>query len=192
MTFLSNIYFGAYGGYEVTSVNAFNMWALGGLWVPDGNLFILGWILFGAFTAFTLYVLHKRFNVSGELLVLFSAFMLFFGFFMLPTRIHERYLFPAISMLALMISFSKKIRFLYGVLTATLLVNISYVMYWLNVYAGLLYGPNLTGDPVVLAVSLINLIVFLYVLVLMSDELKGRSWFKISPIKKSESGKADV
>jgi len=179
ITFLSNIYFGAYSGYAVTSVNAFNMWALSGLWEPDGALFIVGWILFGAFTAFTLYVLHKRFIGSGEMLVLFSAFMLLFGFFMLPTRIHERYLFPAISMLTLMFPFIKKARPLYAILTATLLVNISYVLYWLNVYV----APNLSGDPVVLAVSLINLIVLLYVLVLMWDELRGRSWLRIDPIK---------
>jgi len=193
VTFLTDIYFGAYGGYEVTSANAFNTWALGGLWVPDGNLFILGWALFGAFTAFILYVLHKRFDVSGEMLVLFSAFMLFFGFFMLPTRIHERYLFPAISMLALMFPLIKKTRPLYAILTATLFANISYVLYWLNVYntAGYDYGPNLTGDPVVIAVSAINLLVFLYVLVLMWDELKGRSWLRINHTEtgvKEESG----
>jgi Gpi18-like mannosyltransferase len=191
ITFLSDIYFGAYSGYDYTSVNAFNTWALGGLWVHDGPLFVVGWILFGAFTAFTLYVLHKRFNASGEMLVLFSAFMLFFGFFMLPTRIHERYLFPAISMLALMFPFIKKTRPLYAVLTATLFANISYVLYWLNVYnaAGYTYGPNLSGDPVVIAVSVINLIVFLYVLVLMWDELKGRSWLRINHVKTGRSAK---
>jgi len=185
ITFLSDIYFGAYGGYQFTSVNAFNMWALGGLWVPDGNLLILGWALFGAFTAFTLYVLHKRFNVSGGMLVFFSAFMLLFGFFMLPTRIHERYLFPALSILALMLMFLKKTRLLYGVLTATCFVNQAYVLYWLNAYnaAGYTYGPNLSGDPVVLAVSVTNLIVFLYVLVLMWYALKGRSWSAINPAK---------
>jgi len=188
ITFLSNIYFGAYRGYAVTSVNAFNMWALGGLWVPDGYLFILGWMLFGALTTFTLYVLYKRFNASGELLVLFSAFVLFFGFFMLPTRIHERYLFPAISMLTLMFPFIKKARSLYVVLTATLFVNISYVLYWLNTNS----SRDLSGDPVVLAVSVINLIAFLYVLVLMWDELKGRSWLRISPIKIGGSGKAEA
>ena len=194
ITFLSDIYFGAYGGYKVTSVNAFNMWALGGLWVPDGNLFLLGWALFGAFTAFTLYVLHKRFNDSGELLVLFSAFMLLFGFFMLPTRIHERYLFPALSVLALILMFLKKTRPLYVVLTATCLVNQAYVLYWLNAYnaAGYTYGPNLSGDPVVIAVSVINLIVFLYVLVIMWNELKVRSWFRINPIKTGRSAEEEA
>jgi dolichyl-phosphate-mannose-protein mannosyltransferase len=194
VTFLSNIYFGAYEGYAVTSVNAFNTWALGGLWVSDGNLFILGWVLFGAFAAFTLYVLHKRFNASGEMLVLFSAFMILFGFFMLPTRIHERYLFPAISLLALMFPFIKKARLLYVVLTATLLANVSYVLYWLNVYAaaGYTYSPNLSGDPVVLVVSLINLMSFLYVLVLMWDELKGRSMLRISPVKLGRSAETEA
>jgi Gpi18-like mannosyltransferase len=186
VTFLSNIYFGAYSGYEVTSANAFNMWALGGLWVPDGVLFIVGWVLFGCLAAFTLFVLHKRFKASGEVLVLFSAFILLFAFFMLPTRIHERYLFPAISMLALMFPFVKKSRLLYGVLTGTLFVNVAYVLYWLNAYVGLPYAPNLTGDPVVLAVSLINLVTFMYVLMLMWDELKGRTWLRMA----SGSGEA--
>jgi Gpi18-like mannosyltransferase len=188
ITFLSNIYFGAYGGYAYTSINAFNLWALGGLWVPDGYFFILGWILFGALTAFTLYVLHKRFHASGELLVVFSAFMLFFGFFMLPTRIHERYLFPAISMLTLMFPFIKKTRSLYAVLTATLFVNLSYVLYWFNTDS----SRNLSGDPVVLAVSLINSVIFMYALVLTWDELNGRSWFKINPIKLGKSAKAEA
>jgi Gpi18-like mannosyltransferase len=183
VTFLSNIYFGAYGGYAVTSVNAFNTWALGGLWVSDANYFVLGWVLFGVFAAFTLYALHKRLDASGEMMVVFAAFMLLFGFFMLPTRIHERYLFPAISMLTLMFPFVKKIRPLYAVLTGTLLANISYVLYWLNAYADTGYSPNLSGDPVVIAVSLINLITFLYVLMLTWNELKGRSWLRIGALK---------
>lgn len=187
VTFLSNIYLGAYGGYEYTSINAFNMWALGGLWVPDGNLFIVGWILFGAFTVFTLYVLHKRFNVSGELLVLFSAFMLLFGFFMLPTRIHERYLFPAISILVLSVAFLKKTRFLYVVLTATLFINQAYVLSFLNSADPFIKQ----GDLVVLTVSLINLLVLLYVLVLMWDEFKGLS-FRITATVTGGSAKQEA
>ena len=132
VTFLTKIYFGAYGGYAFTSINAFNLWGLYGLWVPDGVLNIVGWILFGAFTVFVLYFLNKHFKVSGDYLAVFAAFMLLFGFFMLPTRIHERYLFPAISVLALMFPFIKKARPLYVALTATLLINEAYVLYWLN------------------------------------------------------------
>ena len=100
--------------------------------MPDGILNIVGWALFGAFTVFVLYFLNKRFKVSGDYIAVFSAFMLFFAFFMFPTRIHERYLFPAISILALMFPFIKKTRPLYVVLTATLFINEAYVLYWLN------------------------------------------------------------
>ncbi len=176
VTFLSNIYFGAYGGYAYTSLNAFNLWGMFGFWIPDGGLYILGWAMFGAFTVFTLYVLNKRWSKSNWTLVAFAAFMLFFAFFMLPTRIHERYLFPVISMLALLFPFVKKSRAIYAVMTATLLVNISYVLYWLNLAAP--YAPNLTGDPVVLVVCIVNLITFLYGSLLMWDGLKGKSTLK--------------
>ncbi len=177
VTFLTNIYFGAYGGYAYTSINAFNLWGLYGLWVPDGILNIVGWALFGAFTTFVLFFLHKRFKVSGDSLAVFSAFMLLFAFFMLPTRIHERYLFPAISMLALMFPLIKKVRPLYLALTATLFVNEAYVLYWLNAsYPNA--APNLTGDPVVLVVSAINLLMLVYASIIM---LNKRTWLKGEP-----------
>jgi len=177
VSFLSSIYFGAYGGYAYSSINAFNLWGLFGLWVPDGSLFVVGWALFGVFAVFALYVVHKRFSVSGDYLAIFAAFMLFFSFFMLPTRIHERYMFPAISMLALMFPILKRTRLLYVVLTATLLVNQAYVLYWLNAnYPNA--PPNLTGDPVVLAVSVMNLLMLAYASILMWYELKGRVWLK--------------
>jgi hypothetical protein len=185
VTFLSNIYFGAYGEYAVTSVNAFNLWGLYGLWIPDGSLYIVGWALFGAFAVFTLYFLYKRFNASNEFLAIFGAFMLFFAFFMLPTRIHERYLFPAISVLALMFPFLKRTRPFYAVLTATLLINQAYVLYWLNAYYPA--SPNLTGDPVVLAVSAINLLMLLYASILMWDELRGHRWLKTDPATLSQN-----
>jgi Gpi18-like mannosyltransferase len=177
ITFLSKIYFGAYSGYQYTSINAFNLWGIFGLWQPDGNLFILGWALFGAFAVFAIYVLHKRFKVSGDMLAIFCAFMLFFAFFMLPTRIHERYLFPAISMLALLFPLMKKARPFYVVLTGTLLVNQAYVLSYLN--SANPFIPS--GDLVVLAVSIINLIMFLYGSVLLWDELKAGQRLKTEP-----------
>lgn len=176
VTFLSDIYFGAYGGYEFTSINAFNIWALYGLWIEDGALNIVGWGLFAAFAGFAMFVLHRRYHVSGDNLAIYAGFMLLFAFFMLPTRIHERYLFPVIVMLVLLVPFVKKARLLYVALTGTLLVNQAYVLYWLNEYIrrGLNYSPNLSGDPVVLAVSATNLILFLYASALLWAELKGR------------------
>ncbi|MCL2359521.1 MAG: hypothetical protein LBH74_06855 [Nitrososphaerota archaeon] len=181
VNFLSNIYFGAYDGYQYTSINAFNLWGLFGLWVPDGGLYIVGWILFGVFSALTLYILHKRFQASGELLAVFGAFLLLFAFFILPTRIHERYLFPALSMLVLLLPFSKKIRLLYAGLTATLLINQAYVLSFLN--AGRFINHNLMVNPpqldgVVLLVGIINLGLFLYALSILWRELLWKRRFK--------------
>ena len=174
ISFLTNIYFGAYKEYAYTSINAFNLWGLiSGMWVPDGSLYIVGWALFGAFTVFTLYLLNKRFKTSGEFMAVYAAFMLLFAFFMLPTRIHERYLFPAMSVMALMAPFIKKARAIYAVLTVTFLINEAYVLYWLNAYYP--SAPNLTGDPVVLAVSAINLLMLVYASIVMWDK---RTWLK--------------
>ncbi len=169
VTFLSDIYFGAYGNYQYTSINAFNLWGMFGLWIPDGSLSLVGWALFGAFAAVTMFVFYKRYKVSGDTLAIYAAFLLFFAFFMLPTRIHERYLFSAIVMLVLLVMFSKKVRPLYVALTATLFVNQAYVLYYLNMNA---FIPS--GDLVVLSVSVINLIMFLYASILLWDELRGR------------------
>jgi Gpi18-like mannosyltransferase len=182
VNFLYNIYFGAYSGYAYTSINAFNLWGLFGLWRPDGNLFILGWISFAAFSVFTVYVLNKRWNKlsSDHWLIFFAAFMMLFAFFMLPTRIHERYLFPAISMLALITPFIKKARVFYVVITATFLSNIAYILYWLNLYAkdNNPYSPNLSYDPVVIVVCVINIIMFIYGSLLMWRELENKKIIK--------------
>jgi dolichyl-phosphate-mannose-protein mannosyltransferase len=175
ITWLSNIYFGAYSGYQYTTLNAFNIWSFGGMWVADtGGLNIIGWVLFGAMAALVVYLVHKQYGVSNDLLVIFAAFVLFFSFFMLPTRIHERYLFPTISMLALMFPFIKRTRPLSAVLSITCFVNQAYVLNALvNAYP---YGADLSGDPVVFIVSLINLVAFLYVLMLIANGLWGKKW----------------
>jgi hypothetical protein len=70
----------------------------------------------------------------------------------------------------LLTPFAKKIRPLFAVLTATLLINQAYVLSFLN-------SPNQfipDGDLVVLFVSAINLAMFFYSLVLLWDELKWR------------------
>ncbi len=188
ISFLSNIYFGAYAGYQYTSINAFNLWGMFGLWVPDGNLYILGWVLFGAFAAFTLFVLHKRFKTSGDALVLFCAFMLFFAFFMLPTRIHERYLFPAVAVLALMYPLFKRARLFYVGVTATVFANEAVVLFALN--AAYPNFADLNGNPAVLVVSVINLVLFLYGAVVLWKEFLGKPEVKPAAATSSQPQQA--
>ena len=160
--FLADIYLEGYGGYPYTSINAFNVWAFTGFWKSDAETFMfldffkIGWMMFGTLTTFSLYNLHKRLHNSQDL-VLFSAFLLFFGFFMLPTRIHERYLFPAFSLLTLTIPFLREARWIYGTLSFTYLFNQAYVLAFLNRNA---YISD--GDPFVYAITLVNLAAFFY------------------------------
>ncbi len=72
----------------------------------------------------------------------------------------------------------KKARPLYVVLTATLFINEAYVLYWLNKsYPNA--APNLTGDPIVVAVSAINLLMLAYASIIMWDK---RTWLKSEPV----------
>ena len=177
VTFLTKLYFGAYSGYPFTTINAFNIWGFGGMWGQDTQVtFVLGWAMFAASAAFALFLVHKRFDVNKEAAVLIAAFLMFFAFFMLPTRIHERYLFPAMAVLALMFPFLKKTRLLYVALTATCLVNQAYVLEFLN--AGTFIQA---GDLVVFIVSLINSVALVYVLMLMIAELRGKTWLTPVP-----------
>jgi Gpi18-like mannosyltransferase len=139
--------------------------------------------MFGAVTAFSLYYLHKRSHYTQEVPVLFSAFVLLFAFFMLPTRIHERYLFPVFVVLALMLPFLKETRPIYGVLTFTYFANLAYVLPFLN------SGRNIPdGDPFVWIIASINLAAFVYTLFLMAKGLKtGDGLVGINHIRSSKA-----
>ena len=188
VTFLRDIYFGAYQTYGFTTINAFNIWAFGGMWVRETQLeFFLGWGMFLSLAAFATYLVHKRYEVSKEMVVLFAAFILFFGFFMLPTRIHERYLFPAMAVLALMVPFIKKTRPIYAILTGTLLVNEAYVLQILN--AGEFIKQ---GDPIVIAASLINSLMLVYVLILTGWELRGKGWLPKNNTENEKTKEGEV
>jgi hypothetical protein len=147
-------------------VNAFNLWALFGMWRPDtqGYLFInpylIGWMMFVVVTFLALDFVDERLKSRGEMLVFFAAFILLFGFFMLPTRIHERYSFPSLSFLALMIPYVKRVWAVYGVVTVTLLINLVYAMLTLN--EGILITWT---DSIILGVALANTIAFAYSMV---------------------------
>jgi len=165
LDFLVDIYITGYVGYPYTSINAFNFWAFHGFWESDGgrllfmDFFTVGWLLFGALTAFALYHLYKGLDDRREIRVLFTAFVLLFGFFMLPTRIHERYLFPVFSVLALTMPFIRDTKKIYGVLSLTYLANQAFVLSFLN------RGELISSwTPLVLTLTSINMVAFLFTL----------------------------
>lgn len=180
--FLVKIYLKGYSSYPYTSANAFNFWALVGLRQSDAqsllflDLFKIGWLMFGALTVFSLYYFLKmstsaiRTGHTFEISMLFTAFVLLFGFFMLPTRIHERYLFPVISMLVMMMPFLREAKLLYGVLTFTYLSNMAYVLPFINVGTRI---PD--GDLFVYLIAALNLASFVGTLILMVGNLRRQA-----------------
>ena len=82
--------------------------------------------------------------------------------FMLPTRIHERYLFPTIVFGTLLVALAPRLRWLYVAISLTLVINLYYVCscFFAILKLPLLYDTSL----VVYGVSLVNVLLLLYLL----------------------------
>lgn len=82
----------------MTSLNAFNPWGLlVGFEMPDGPYVAIGTLLLGIGVAGSLAGLRRRPDLA---VVLAVGAALVLAFYFLPTRVHERYLFPALALLA--------------------------------------------------------------------------------------------
>ncbi|MNR82354.1 putative dolichyl-phosphate-mannose--protein mannosyltransferase [compost metagenome] len=124
-------------GYPHSSVNAFNIWAPTGMWLPDSRT-ILGLshkTLGLGFVAILcgwmgLYLYRKRH--AGSAPIFLAAAVLLVGMFLLPTRMHERYIFPAIAFLALASGFNRYLKTAYWAFTVTALLNVLYAFILYN------------------------------------------------------------
>jgi len=158
ITFLIDRYTG-YNLYPYNSLNAYNFWAYIGFWKPD-NVAHLGlsyqtWSIIPLviFAGFVMWQLHRK---PGGRAAVFATFLLMLGFFMLMTRMHERYLFPVFALLAM--SFSPRHPpWLYVGLTGTFFANLVYVMSVLNANS---FIPD--GHWSIYVLSSINAILFFY------------------------------
>ena len=133
ITFLIDRYTG-YNLYPYNSLNAYNFWAYIGFWKPDTvphlGLSYQTWgiIALVIFAGFVMWQLHRK---PGGRAPVFATFLIMFSFFMLMTRMHERYLFPVFALLAM--SFSPRHPpWLYVGLMGTFFANLVYVMSMLN------------------------------------------------------------
>jgi len=125
-----SVYFLSSSRYQYLSVNAFNLW-----WLLKGapsfdlkdtatsgiSARTLGLTFFAAFSAPALFYLWKKAKKIPEVLLVVSYFYL--AFFVFLTQMHERYLYPAVALLAISAILNKKIFWVYLILTATLFLN---------------------------------------------------------------------
>ncbi|MDQ3149620.1 MAG: hypothetical protein M3Q38_06815, partial [Chloroflexota bacterium] len=152
----------AAGTYTGLSVNAFNMWrnpwsGLGDTltWGDDtavglvlGPLSLswqqVGTVLFIPVALLAFVQVARRDDLRG---VLLASLLLAIAFFVLPTRVHERYLFPALALAAPLLLSGRMWPWIYAGLTLSFFANI----YWVYTedwsFAGGVVNPGAGGLP---------------------------------------------
>lgn len=162
--------------YSFASVNAFNFWGWAN-WIRDYTTFlgisykVIGLIFLGILLIWLGVFLYQQhhFTASDSTTPRFTAqiiaiSIMLFGFFMLPTRMHERYMLYGIGFLVIAIALIPAIKWIYWGLTITGAANVGYAYLRYN-YEDLFYAiPEMWLQSVVYTVSAVNVILFLVIL----------------------------
>ncbi|HEX2194050.1 MAG TPA: phospholipid carrier-dependent glycosyltransferase [Candidatus Limnocylindria bacterium] len=107
----------------------------------------VGAVLFGVVALIALWQVARRDDPAG---LLDGSLLLAVAFFALPTRVHERYLFPAIALAAPLVARGGRWVLVYAVLTVSLFTN----MYWVytadwSFVRDMVINPGVDGQPMV-------------------------------------------
>ena len=154
--------------YPFNSVNAFNLWTIKWpFWQPDSQTvwFLPQWawglLLLGAASILTL-VRYAQIRTDRALLE--SAALLELAFYMLSTRMHERYVFDGLTFVIAAIPFARRYLWSALILSTTLFVNLGYSYYYLTVVTK--HVPNVNPFDLIPIVthplSLLNVLVFFF------------------------------
>lgn len=124
-------------GYPHSSINAFNIWAPTGMWLPDSRTILgishktLGLVFVAIMCGWIGLFLYRK-RHAGSAPIFLAAAILLVGMFLLPTRMHERYIFPAIAFLAIASGFNRYLKTAYWGFTVTALLNVLYAFLLYN------------------------------------------------------------
>ncbi len=138
----------AYGAnvYPYNSVNAFNLWAVRGtLWLPDSQyIFVLPQYLWGVLLVIAALALVTWRYVQERTprALLEGCAVATIAFFVLATRMHERYLFDGVLFSIACIPFAR--RYMWGAvaLSGVLFANLVYSLQYLHVVTSSVAGVN--------------------------------------------------
>ncbi|HOQ37547.1 MAG TPA: hypothetical protein PK033_06205 [Acetivibrio sp.] len=145
---MPNLYLTSVEDYPYATANAFNLWTLlGGQPVDDSNIFFIlsfktwGTILFliSIVLAFA-YLLKNR---RSDFAMYFASFFIMASAFTFMTRMHERYLLPAIIFLTVSVLWKKWMVIPLAVLSICVTANHWYIYYlsWKDVFWLRNYNP---------------------------------------------------
>lgn len=126
--------------YAYNSVNAFNLWSiLHGFWVPDSQKiafvpqYVWGVVLVVAAVILTAV---RYWQARTEQALLESAALVTLAFFMLATRMHERYIYDGLTFTILCLPFARRYLWASVIFSATLFVNLFYSLTYLYTVSG--------------------------------------------------------
>ncbi len=178
-------YIATLSSYPYASVNAFNLFAFtGGNWVSEtktlllfdyktwGFLFILFTVLFSAYVFFRSKHPAKLLYISVYIIV---------SVFVLSSKMHERYMFPAIILTLLWYIHvkEKRILYLFVIVTSTIFLNETYVL-----QAVLKQVTNIKTSGITSIVSLANIGLLIYLIVIGTEYSKNIEYNEVSEAEK--------
>ena len=163
------------------SANAYNIWWPGLLLTKDtirDSQLILGLVSIKIFALSLFSIAYlgalwvERKVKKNNTLVWVVASFVTFSFFMLPTEIHERYLYPFLLLMVPVILLDKRLLYIYLAASATYSINLLFISTIIN------------SSPVSLVVALLNIALYIFLTVMMVICYRGG---KLYPLIKSPS-----
>jgi Gpi18-like mannosyltransferase len=151
--------------YPYASVNAFNLFALSnGNWMSYKNSFLFldykswGSIFIILITLFSIYIYFKG---KEKHKIFYIAYFIINAVFVLSSKMHERYLFPALALGIMLYIYSKEKKILYSVIgiTVTNFINVAYVLKSNNL--GINFIEN--GTQLVNIIAIMNIVLLSFI-----------------------------
>lgn len=165
----------ASGVYAYNSVNAFNLYVIGPgthFWnsdsIPIPNISGVGLPMYvwgiGLAVAATLLVISRYVQRRDAIALLEAAMILSLGYFVLSTRMHERYIFNAVLLATPLIFYRKRYLYAAIALSLTLLANLFYSLDYLYVMDARVAGVDPTDLMPLISrpAALLNVVTFFY------------------------------
>lgn len=182
-TWLIDLYINTAEGYQYSSMNAYNLFSLFGANAKPDNqtLFIFTYyqwgmffiVLTSLFTGFLYLVNFLKNKQAAQNIAPLAMLIQMTGIFVLSTRMHERYLFPAIAFALLSYILYKDIGYLlvFGGVSATVFVNTYDVLSRMF----LTDSPYIPSDDTVLFIGSLANVVILLLLCIVSVQTVVRN-----------------
>ncbi|OQA52138.1 MAG: hypothetical protein BWY43_00624 [candidate division WS2 bacterium ADurb.Bin280] len=166
------------GRYTNLSLNAFNLWWLifkDGAWSMNDTLGpykAIGLSLFAVFhVPVLIFAIRRKINLQSLLMLTSYSYLIFFVF---PTQIHERYLFPSLALLTIPSAYSNLLFAFYIALSATFFYNCFAVLQ--SVYPQFDFvSENLLRGDFPVAISFINVLTAIFFAYYLINESFGKN-----------------